>query len=60
MSKSKSLFVSILLIISAAIIYALMHNKIPYEHFDLVGFYIGFIFIMGVGYSILPFIRKRE
>jgi 4-hydroxybenzoate polyprenyltransferase len=60
MSKSNTLFLSILLIISAVLIHLLKNNQIPENHFDLVGFFVGFTFIAGVGYSILPFIKRKN
>jgi len=60
MSKSNTLFLSILLIISAVLIHLLKNNQIPENYFDLVGFFVGFTFIAGVGYSILPFIKRKN
>ncbi len=60
MTKSRTLFISILLILSAIIIYMLMHDVIPQKHMDLVGFYVGFTFLIGIGFSIIPFVKRKR
>lgn len=60
MSKTKTIFVAILLILSAVVMHFLVNDTNRRLDNKLIGFFSGFIFGIGIVVLIFAFINKKE